>query len=256
VLDHEALDVTDLGSLQCFWYGAAPMAVSRLEEALARIGPVMGQLFGQSEAPMMVSMLPPRDHFAPDGSLARSRLSSAGRPAPLVTVGIMGADGRLLAAGERGEIVVRGSLVMDGYYRDPVATAEAGRDGWHHTGDIGYLDDENYLYVVDRLKDMVISGGFNVYSVEVETALMAHPAVRDCAVVGLPDDTWGERVTAVVELHQDTTAAPDEVVAFAKQRLGSVKAPKQVEIWDDLPRSTVGKVLKREIRAQLLTGRS
>ncbi len=229
----------------------APMAVSRLEEALTRIGPVMGQLFGQSEAPMMVAMMPPGDHIGADGSIARSRLASAGRPAPLVTVAIMADDGHLLPAGEPGEIVVRGSLVMDGYYRDPAATAEVSRHGWHHTGDVGYLDAEGYLYVVDRLKDMVITGGFNVYSVEVETALMAHPAVRDCAVVGLPDETWGERVTAVVELHAGTSAGPADVVGFAKARLGGVKAPKQVEIWDDLPRSTVGKVLKKTIKEQL-----
>ncbi len=177
------------------------MSVERLEEALHRIGPVMGQLFGQTEAPMMVSMLPPADHFQADGSVARARLASAGRPAPLVTVAIMSPDGALLPTGERGEIVVRSSLVMAGYYRDEAASAEAGRFGWHHTGDIGYLDADGYLYIVDRAKDMIITGGFNVYSAEVEQALMQHPAVQDCAVVGLADEKWGERVTAVVQLH-------------------------------------------------------
>jgi acyl-CoA synthetase (AMP-forming)/AMP-acid ligase II len=156
----------------------------------------MAQLFGQSEAPMMISMMPPADHFRPDGSVARERLSSAGRPAPLVTVAIMDDDGRLLPRGERGEIVIRGSLVMAGYYKNPAATQEASRHGWHHTGDIGYLDESNFLYIVDRAKDMIITGGFNVYSAEVEQVLMEHPAVRDCAVIGLPDDKWGERVTA------------------------------------------------------------
>ena len=123
VLAHARLDDTDLSSLQCFWYGAAPMSATRLEEALRRIGPVMAQLFGQTEAPMMISTLAPRDHFRPDGSVATERLSSAGRPAPLVTVSIMDEDGSLLPRGERGEIVVRGSLVMRGYHRDPEATA-------------------------------------------------------------------------------------------------------------------------------------
>ena len=252
VLAHPGLDTTDLSSLQCFWYGAAPMSASRLEEALTRIGPVMAQLFGQTEAPMMVSTLPPRDHFRPDGSVALERLSSAGRPAPLVTVSIMAEDGTLLPPGDKGEIVVRSSLVMAGYHRNPEATAEASAHGWHHTGDIGYLDEDNYLYIVDRAKDMVITGGFNVYSTEVEQALMQHPAVQDCAVIGLPDEKWGERVTAVVQLRQDQPATPEELAAFVKDRIGSVKAPKQVEVWADLPRSKVGKVLKTEIRTSLL----
>ena len=199
LLGHEAIGTTDLSSLQCFWYGAAPMSTARLEEALRVIGP-MAQLFGQTEAPMMVSMLPPAEHYNADGTVATKRLASAGRPAPLVTVGIMDPDtGALLPTGERGEIVVRGSLVMAGYYKNPEATEAASKHGWHHTGDIGYLDEDGYLFIVDRLKDMIITGGFNVYSAEVEQALMQHPAVRDCAVVGLPDDKWGERVTAVIE---------------------------------------------------------
>ena len=250
-LAHERLDATDLTSLQCFWYGAAPMSAARLEEALTRIGPVMAQLFGQTEAPMMISTLAPRDHFRPDGSVAHERLSSAGRPAPLVTVSIMADDGSLLPTGETGEIVVRGSLVMAGYHRDPEATATASAHGWHHTGDIGYLDPDGYLFIVDRAKDMVITGGFNVYSTEVEQALMAHPDVQDCAVVGLPDDKWGERVVAVVQPRVGSTPDPAEVAAFVKARIGSVKAPKQVELWSDLPRSKVGKVLKTDIKARL-----
>jgi fatty-acyl-CoA synthase len=251
LLARPELDHTPLSSLQCFWYGAAPMSPDRLEEAIGRIGPVMAQLFGQSEAPMMITMMPPADHLRPDGSVARERLRSAGRPAPLVTVAIMDDDGGLVPTGERGEIVVRGSLVMAGYYRDPEATAEAGRHGWHHTGDIGYLDQDGFLFIVDRAKDMIITGGFNVYSAEVEQALMEHPGIQDCAVIGLPDEKWGERVTAVVQLQTGTALTPDELIAFTKARVGSVKAPKQVEFWPDLPRSRVGKVLKREIRDQL-----
>jgi fatty-acyl-CoA synthase len=149
--------------------------------------------------------------------------------------------------------VVRGPLVMAGYYQDPDATAEASRFGWHHTGDIGYLDEDNFLFIVDRAKDMIITGGFNVYSAEVEQAVAAHPAVQDCAVIGLPDDKWGERVVAVIQPRPGETVSPDEIRALVKERLGSVKSPKQVEIWADLPRSKVGKVLKADIRAQLLT---
>jgi fatty-acyl-CoA synthase len=251
LLGHEKLAGTDLSSLQCLWYGAAPMSAARLEEALEKIGPVLAQLFGQSEAPMMISTMAPADHFRPDGSVARERLSSAGRPAPLVTVAIMDDEGRLLPRGERGEIVIRSSLVMAGYYKNPAATQEASRHGWHHTGDIGYLDPANFLYIVDRAKDMIITGGFNVYSAEVEQALMQHPAVRDCAVIGLPDDKWGERVTAVLQLQPGQTAAPEAVKEFVKARLGSVKTPKQIEIWPDLPRSRLGKVLKADIKATM-----
>ncbi|WNV88214.1 long-chain fatty acid--CoA ligase [Umezawaea sp. Da 62-37] len=254
LLAHERLTSTDLTSLRCFWYGAAPMSPARLEQALTAIGPVMAQLFGQSEAPMMISMLAPADHFLPDGTIARARLTSAGRPGPLVTVAVMDDEGGLLPNGSRGEIVVRGSLVMRGYYKNPSATAEASRFGWHHTGDIGYLDDDGYLFIVDRAKDMIITGGFNVYSAEVEQALMAHPAVRDCGVVGLPDEKWGERVVAVVQPQPDMTADPAELVAFVKERIGSDKAPKQIHIWPDLPRSTVGKVLKTDIKARLRSG--
>ncbi|NYI76923.1 AMP-binding protein [Nocardioides panzhihuensis] len=252
VLDHPALPSSDLRSLRCFWYGAAPMSSTRLEEALTRIGPVMAQLFGQTEAPMMIATMAPADHFHRDGTVATERLSSAGRPAPLVTVSIMGERGALLGCGERGEIVVRSSLVMRGYLDNPEATAEASAHGWHHTGDIGFLDEDGFLHIVDRAKDMVITGGFNVYSTEVEQALMTHPAVADCAVVGLPDEKWGERVTAVVLPRPGAEVDVAELKAYVKERIGSVKTPKQIEVWPDLPRSKVGKVLKTKIKKELI----
>src|SRR3989475_8626159 len=251
LLRHPDLASKDLTSLQCLWYGAAPMSATRLEEAIGRIGPVLGQLFGQTEAPMMISTMAPQQHVHADGSLARERFSSAGRPTPLVSVAIMDGDGNVLPRGERGEIVVRGSLVMAGYYKNSSATEEASRFGWHHTGDIGYLDADNYLFIVDRAKDMIITSGFNVFSPEVEQAVMEHPPVQDCAVIGLPDEKWGERVTAVVQLRPGQAVTGDEIRAFVKDRLGSVKAPKQGEVWPDLPRSKVGKVLKVEVKAQL-----
>jgi len=253
LLDHPQLDSADLGSLQCFWYGAAPISASRLAEALQRIGP-MAQLFGQTEAPMMISTMAPDEHFNADGSIAIERLSSAGRVSPLVQLGIMDTDGNLLPVGQRGEIVVRGSLVMGGYYKNPEATAEASAYGWHHTGDVGYLDADNFLYIVDRAKDMIITGGFNVYSVEVENALRAIETIQDCAVVGLPDPKWGERVVAVVQPRAGQSVDAAAVTAFVKARIGSVKTPKQIEVWSDLPRSKVGKVLKADVRARLLQG--
>jgi acyl-CoA synthetase (AMP-forming)/AMP-acid ligase II len=200
---------------------------------------------------MMISTMPPAEHFHEDGSVAVERLSSAGRPAPLVTVAIMDPSGRLVPRGERGEIVVRSSLVMPGYYRNAPATAEASAHGWHHTGDIGYLDADGYLFIVDRAKDMIITGGFNVYSTEVEQALMQFAGIQDCAVVGLPDEKWGERVEAVVQPVPGSDVDPVEVIAFVKARIGGVKAPKAVHVWPDLPRSKVGKVVKTDIRARL-----
>lgn len=161
----------------------------------------------------------------------------------------MDGKGAVLPVGQRGEIVVRGSLVIEGYYKNPEATAEVSAHGWHHTGDIGYLDADNFLTIVDRAKDMIITGGFNVYSVEVEQALAAHETIADCAVVGVPDEKWGERIVAVVQAKAGH--AVDAVAAFVKQRIGSVKTPKHIEVWDDLPRSKVGKVLKPDIRARL-----
>lgn len=151
--------------------------------------------------------------------------------------------------------MIRSSLVMAGYHRDPEATADASAHGWHHTGDIGRLDSDGYLFTVDRAKDVVITGGFNVYSTEVEQAVMAHLAFAECAVVGLPDPKWGERVTAVLQLRPGQELEPADLTVFVKGRIGSVKAPKQVEVWSDLPRSTVGKVLKADIGATLLEPR-
>jgi acyl-CoA synthetase (AMP-forming)/AMP-acid ligase II len=145
---------------------------------------------------------------------------------------------------------------MEGYYKNPEATAEVSAHGWHHTGDIGYLDADNFLTIVDRAKDMIITGGFNVYSVEVEQALAAHETIADCAVVGLPDEKWGERIAAVVQAKAGHAVDVDAVAAFVKQRIGSVKTPKHIEVWDDLPRSKVGKALKPDIRARLQRDRA
>ena len=198
LLDHPKLDRARLGSLQCFWYGAAPISAGRLAEALQRIGP-MAQLFGQTEAPMMISMMAPERALQSRWLDRDATVVLGGQDQPAGPGRIMDANGNSLPTGERGEIVVRGSLVMEGYYKNPQATAEASAHGWHHTGDIGHIDSDGYLYIVDRAKDMIITGGFNVYSIEVENALRAHESVQDCAVIGLPDDKWGERIVAVVQ---------------------------------------------------------
>lgn len=243
----------DLSSLEYISYAGAPISVDRLREAIHVFGPVMNASFGQTEAPMCVTAMPPHAHLDERGDLAHP--GSCGQANLLSRVDVMDEDGHLLPPGERGEIVVRGPLVMAGYYKDPAATAEVSRFGWHHTGDIGYRDEDGWFFIVDRKKDMIITGGFNVYPAEVEQALQAHPAVQDCAVFGIPDDKWGEQVVAVVEPRHGAQADAETLIAFARERLGPVKTPKQLTFTDALPRSNAGKVLRAELRKPFWQGR-
>ena len=253
---YRLLDIPDLGkkvdfsSLKYFMYGAAPMSVEKLKQAIAVIGPVMMGGYGQTEAPASIAYLPPDEHFV-NGQLASdARLSSVGHPNPLIRVEIMNDANEILPPGGTGEICVRGDLVMKGYYKAPDKTAETIIDGWLHTGDVGHIDADGYLHITDRKKDMIISGGFNVYPSEVEQVIWGHPAVQDCAVIGVPDEKWGEAVKAVVELNAGQQVSEDELIALCKEKLGSVKAPKTIDFVDALPRSPVGKVLKKDLRAK------
>jgi len=253
---YRLLDIPDLGkkvnfsSLKYFMYGAAPMSVEKLKQALEVIGPVMMGGYGQTECPASISFLPPSEHFEAGKIASDERLSSVGHPNPLVRVEIMNEANAIVGQGETGEICVRGDLVMKGYYKAPEKTAETIIDGWLHTGDIGHLDADGYLHITDRKKDMIISGGFNVYPSEVEQVIWAHPAVQDCAVIGVPDEKWGEAVKAVVELNAGQSVTEDELIALCKDKLGSVKAPKSVDFVPVLPRSQIGKVLKKDLRAK------
>lgn len=238
----------DFSSLRYLMYGAAPMSIEKLRKAIEVFGPVMFQGYGQTEAPGSISFLRPGDHFR-DGKVADdNRLSSCGLPSALNTTAILDGTGRPVAQGETGEICLRGDVVMMGYYKQPDKTAEAIIDGWLHTGDLGHIDAEGFLHITDRKKDVIITGGFNVYPSEVEQVIWSHPAVLDCAVIGVPDDKWGEAVKAVVELKPGGTVGAEELVALCKAQLGSVKAPKSVDFIATLPRSPVGKVLKKDIR--------
>ena len=239
----------DFSSLKYFLYGAAPMSVDKLKQAIDVFGPVMMGGYGQTECPASIAYLPPDEHLYKGGIACDERLSSVGKPNPLITVEIMNDANEILAQGETGEICVRGDLVMKGYYKAPDKTAETIINGWLHTGDVGHIDAEGYLHITDRKKDMIISGGFNVYPSEVEQVLWSHPAVQDCAVIGVPDEKWGEAVKAVVELNKGQSVTAEELIALCKEKLGSVKAPKTVDFIDVLPRSPVGKVLKKDLRA-------
>ena len=246
LLAHPRVREFDYSSLRAIVLAAAPVAPAKFKEAMDVFGPVVCQSFGQAEAPMFLTFLSTRDLLgAPAGS---DRWSSCGRATLGQRVEIMGDDGSILAPGERGEIVARGDLVFGGYYENAEATQEVSKFGWHHTGDIGYKDDRGFVCIVDRKKDMIVTGGFNVYSAEVEHVIAGHPAVEDCAVVGVPDEKWGEAVKAVIQLKPAAQATEDEIVQLVKTTLGSVHAPKTVDFVASLPRSPNGKVLKREIR--------
>lgn len=248
LLEVPGIEKIDFSSVQYLLYGAAPMSVEKLKKAIALWGPVMAGGYGQSEAMTAIANLRPDEHLR-DGQLADdNRLSSVGRPNPLIRVEIMNDQGQILPSGQSGEICVRGDLVMKGYYKNPEKTAETIVDGWLHTGDVGHIDEEGYLHITDRKKDMIITGGFNVYPSEVEQVIWSHPAVQDCAVIGVPDEKWGEAVKAVVELNPGFSVSEADLIALCKDKIGSVMAPKTVDFVPSLPRSPAGKVLKKDLR--------
>lgn len=254
LLNAPALDRTDTSSLRCLAVGAAPIAPGKLKEAVRRLGPVIYEVYGQSECLFPVVAKQPADYLLPSGEFDEEALRSAGRAVPFARVEIMDDQGNFVGPGERGEIVVRSAMVMSGYYKKPDDTAAVSAFGWHHTTDIGVRDQRGFITIVDRKKDMIVSGGFNIFPAEVEAAINTHPAVLDCAVVGVPDEKWGEAVKAIVQLKPGQNVTEAELVDLCKQTLGSLKVPKSVEFWGELPRSAVGKVLKRDIRSRFWEG--
>lgn len=249
LLAYEGVKSYDYSSLRYFWYAAAPMSVEKLKEAIDVFGPVMVQTYGQAESPMVCTFLSAEAHANAVDTGDFSKISSCGKTAPQIELAILDDDANILPTGQEGEVAVKGDLLMRCYYNNPEATDEIRINGWQKTGDVGIFDDEGYLSIVDRKRDMIISGGFNVYPGEIEQLIWGHPSIKDCAVIGIPDEKWGEQVTAVVELKDpDVKLDTQEIITFCKQKLGSVKSPKEIIIWDELPRSPVGKVLKKEIR--------
>ena len=242
---------TDLSSLRLISHGGAPIAASLLKRCIEVFGCSLSQGYGMTEAAPALTVLQREEELVGD-----ARLRSAGREVVGVEVTVRQPDGSLCAPGQVGEVVARGPNFMLGYWHKPEETARVLRDGWYWTGDGGYLDDGNYLYIVDRLKDMVISGGENVYSTEVEDALFSHPAVLECAVIGIPDDTWGERVHAVVVFRSGQTATDEELTEHCRKLIAGYKLPRSFEFTDALPKSGAGKVLKRDLREKHWSGLS
>ena len=245
LLDHPRFEDFDLSSLETVFYGASSISPTRLKEAIERIGPVFSQFYGQAEAPMAIATLRKADHDIND----LNRLASCGRPSPWIHLQLQDGEGNPVPDGEPGEICVRGPLVMDGY-RDSDLTAEAFRGGWLHTGDVAVRDPDGFLRIVDRTKDMIVSGGFNVYPREIEDIIAGHPAVSQVAVIGVPHEKWGEAVTAVVVLKHGQTADPQELIDLVVKGKGRLHAPKTVEFLDAIPQTPVGKPDKKALRAR------
>jgi acyl-CoA synthetase (AMP-forming)/AMP-acid ligase II len=237
VLDHPNVGDVDASALRRLCWGASPIPPSIAERAQQIFGKVLAQTYGQSEAPMAITVLQPDEH---------DRVGSAGRAYTLMEVGIMDEEDNFLKPGETGEVVARGQVLMKEYWGLPELTAKTIRNGWLHTGDIGYMDEQGFLFLVDRKNDLIISGGSNVYPRTVEDVLNAHPAVREAAVVGIPDDTWGEVVHAVVALRSEATS--EDILEFTRERVPRYARPRAVEIWPELPKSPAGKILRRTVK--------
>ena len=250
LMDHPDSHTRDLSSLETVYYGASAINPVRLQEAIDRFGPIFAQYYGQSEAPMVITYLPKADHDA-------KRLSSCGRPSAFIRTALLGEDGQPVPVGEPGEICVAGTLLAGGYWNLPDETAETFRDGWMHTGDVAREDEDGFWFIVDRTKDMIVTGGFNVFPREVEDVVAEHPAVAQVGVIGTPHEKFGEAVTAIVVL-RDGHALSDEVVAeiqaMVKERKGSVQVPKEIIATDALPLTGLGKPDKKALRAKYWTG--
>ena len=254
LLVHPGTAKTDLSSLKCMIIGGAPTAPAKLKEAIKTFGPIIYEIYGQTETLMPVTIKRPDDFARPDGTFDDDIIRSAGRATPYARVEIMDSNGQIMSPGEVGEIVLLSSMTMSGYYKLPQETDEVCRHGWHHTTDVGVRDERGFVTIIDRLKDMVISGGLNIYPSEIEAVICEMDSVLECSVIGVPDEKWGESIKAVIQLKPGRELPESEVISHCREKLGSLKVPRSVEFWPQLPRSAVGKILKREIREKYWDG--
>ncbi|MGD9115575.1 MAG: long-chain fatty acid--CoA ligase [Dehalococcoidia bacterium] len=255
ILNLPDLKQYDISSLEYFWYGGSPMPQEVLKRGMEVFGPIFAQGFGQSESGPAICHLSKEDHDVLDKPpKEQQKLASTGRPDIGVQVRIVDDDGKDLGPDEVGEILVRSNHTMIEYWKKPEKTQETLVDGWLHTGDMGYYDEEGYIYIADRKKDMIISGGENVYPREVEEVLYRHPAVLEAAVIGIPDEYWVEKVHAVIALKKGVEATADDIKAFCKKNIAGYKTPKSIEFVAVLPKNAAGKILKRELREKFWEG--
>jgi long-chain acyl-CoA synthetase len=253
VLDHPDAAGVDMSAIRHIAYGAAPISEALLKRAMQALPKAeFRQAYGLTECTTLAVVLPPEAH-GPEG-IARGRLRAAGQPVPFMEIRIVDPEGHDVPRGERGEVAMRGLSVMNGYWNKPELTAKTLRDGWLFTGDAGYLDEDGYLYLVDRVKDMIVSGGENVYSSEVEQAIASHPSVAGVAVIGRPDDKWGEAVHAVVVLRKGAEAAEADIIDHCRKFIGGYKLPRSVEFRDALPLTAAGKINKVVLREPYWVG--
>ncbi len=238
----------DLTSLDSIIYGGSPIVVPRLIDAIHVFGKKFVQLYGQAEAPMCITTLAKEDHVTQGRDEEVKRLSSAGKACANVEVKVVDEKGKEVQPEEIGEVIVRGYHMMDGYWNRPKETAEALRDGWIFSGDLGYTDARGFVFLVDRKKDMIISGAFNIYPKEVEDVIVAHAKVNDAAVIGVPDEKWGEAVKAIVVPKKDEIITQEDIIEHCRRHLARMKCPKSVDFIDELPRNPYGKVLKTDLR--------
>jgi acyl-CoA synthetase (AMP-forming)/AMP-acid ligase II len=252
ITNHPDVDRRDLSSLRWVFYGGSPMYVDDIRQAQQKLGSIFIQGFGQTESPMTGTVLPASEHD-PDGSLAY-RLASCGRARTGIQVRILDEHDRPAATGEIGEICIRGATVMKGYWERPEETAETLRNGWLHTGDLGRMDDLGYVYILDRSKDMVISGGLNVYPREIEEVILTHPEIVEACVFGIPDAKWGEAVTAHVVVAAGSHLDEAQVRRYLADRLAGFKRPKRIEFVHELAKTPYGKIDKKLIRAAYWEG--
>jgi fatty-acyl-CoA synthase len=250
LLMHPRCASVDYSRLRYILYGAAPIPLELLRQCIKVFGAQFIQAYGMTETTGTICMLPPEDHD-PEGN---ARMRSAGKPLPGVEIRILGPDGRHCAVGEVGEVVTRSSNNMIGYWNLPDATARTMEDGWIRTGDAGYLDADGYLFIHDRMKDMIITGGENVYPAEVESAIFGHPAVQEVAVFGVPDEKWGEAVKAAVVAKPGETIDEAAIIAWARERIAPFKCPRSVDVIAALPRNASGKILRKDLRAPYWEG--
>ncbi|MFH1134687.1 MAG: long-chain-fatty-acid--CoA ligase [Pseudomonadota bacterium] len=251
LLQFADVDAYDLSSLRSISYAGSPFPPDLLKRCIKKFGLLFEQIYAMTEC-MGGTFLLPEDHVL-EGERSRL-LASAGRPSLSVDLAVLDDDDRPLGAGEIGEIALRGGCLMTGYWKNPELTARTLRGGWHHTGDMGCLDEDGYLFLVDRKADMIVTGGENVYPKETEDALYEHPAVAMAAVVSAPDEKWGERVQAVVTLKAGQAVAEEELIAHCKARLAGYKCPKSVAFWDRIPTTAVGKILRKDVKKAFWEG--